>query len=212
MKYTTVENIARRLRGRLNIEETPPIDTALTQALGYGNVVAGNVVDPETITLVAERKEGYIDLILSQIYVTPLRLSHEVTRNILADISESLSIAGLIQIHFEGSNPIMQASDISQTAMNLDVHAKSLLQQITAGSNIYIAVSPPVDHKTLHGERQPLRLPGERLLGRDQIPDNVTKNTTVVQNKTKLPGKHYFGESDSTAGFEPRRYPFTGDW
>jgi len=206
MKYTTVENIARRLRGRLNIENTPPIDNALSAALGYGTVVAGNTVDPNLIEQIAGQKESYIDLVLSQIYVTPLKLVHEVTRNILQDISEGLTISSLIQVHFEGTNPILQASDISQTAMNLDTHAKSLLQAITAGSNVYIPVNPPIEPKNLGGQRQPLRLPGEVLLGTDDLPDTITKNATVVASKTIPKTPVFFNEDEYTYkifGIEP---------
>ncbi len=183
MKYTTVDDIARRLRGRLNISETLPTDANITTALGYGNVVAGNTVDPELITQIAEQKESYIDLILSQIYVMPLQLSNEITINIIKDISESLTISSIIQVHFEGTSPVLQASDISQASMDLRRHGEYLLQAIAASHNIWIPTNPPAEQGTVQGQRQPLRLPGERLLGTESLPDTVTRNYSVSTKK-----------------------------
>ena len=179
MQYTTVDDIARRLRGRLNISETVPTDANITEALGYGNVVAGNTVDNDLITQIAEEKEAYIDLILGQIYVMPLKLTSTVTFNILRDISESLTISSLIQIHFEGTNPILQASDISQASMDLRRHGEYLLQMLSAGHNIWIPTNPPLDQGTQQGQRQPLRLPGEVLLPMGGLPDTITRNYSV---------------------------------
>ena len=183
MKYTTTESIARRLRGRLQIENQPPIDSALTNAIGYGSVVAGNTVDPQLIVEIASQKESYIDLILSQIYVTPLCLTSDITRDILKDLSESLTISSLIQVHFEGTNPVLQASDISQASMDLRRNAEYMLQALTAGHNIWIPTSPPMDQSTPQGQRQPLRLPGEKLLGSNALPDTITRNYTVTTTK-----------------------------
>ena len=190
MQYTTVEDIARRLRGRLNISETLPTDANITQALGYGNVVAGNTVDPELITQIADEKEAYIDLILSQIYVTPLRLTSTITFNILRDISESLTISSLIQVHFEGTSPVLQASDASQASMDLRRHGEYLLQALSAGHNIWIPTAPPLDQSTPQGQRQPLRLPGEVLLPMGGLPDTITRNYSVS-------GKRDFSQTDT---------------
>ena len=199
MKYTTVENIARRLRGRLNIDvtETTP------EGFGYGTAVAGNTVDSALITQLAEEKEAYIDLILSQIYVTPLRLSSDVTVNILRDISECLTISALMQVHFEGTNPVLQASDAGQASMDLRRHAEFLLQAICAGTNIWIPTTPTVDTRNLDGQRQPLRLPGEVLLGQSDIPDTITRNYTVTSKKS-LPNEDisYFQEEYRIRGTE----------
>jgi hypothetical protein len=183
MKYTTTESLARRLRGRLQIENQPVIDATLTNAIGYGSVVAGNTVDPQLIVELAEQKESYIDLILGQIYVTPLCLVNEVTRNILKDLSESLTISALIQVHFEGTNPVLQASDVSQASMDLRRNAEYMLQALTAGHNIWIPTAPGLDQSTQQGQRQPLRLPGEKLLGSDALPDTITRNYTVTTTK-----------------------------
>lgn len=192
MQYTTVEDIARRLRGRLHIADQPPIDSALTNVLGYGTVVAGNTVDNLLITQLAEEKEAYIDLILSQIYVMPLQLTSSITANILRDISESLTISALIQVHFEGTNPVLQASDISQASMDLRRHAEYLLQAISAGHNIWIPTAPLNDQRNIEGQRQPLRLPGERLLAMADLPDTITRNYSVSTKKTISTQDKYF--------------------
>lgn len=179
MQYTTVDDIARRLRGRLIISETIPEDANITQALGYGNVVAGNTVDPELVTQIADQKDSYIDLILGQVYKMPLKLTSSVTFNILKDISESLTISSLIQVHFEGTSPVIQASDSGQASMDLRRHGEFLLQSIVAGRNIWIPTTPIVDQSTPQGQRQPLRLPGEVLLPMSDLPDTITRNFSV---------------------------------
>lgn len=203
MKYTTTERLARRLRGRLEIKNQPTIDTALTDALGYGSVVSGQVVDPELIVDTAEIKESYIDLILSQIYVTPLSLKHEVTISILRDISECLIISSLMQSHFEGTNPVLQASDVSQASMDIRRSAEFLLQAISAGHNIWIPTIPGMDQSTPQGQRQPLRLPGEKLLGSNALPDTISRNYTVAAKKDLSPTSKrvgFFNDDTSDCG------------
>lgn len=201
MRYTNTESIARRLRGRLQIENQPAIDAALTNAIGYGSVVAGNTVDPQLIVELAEQKESYIDLILGQIYVVPLSLKNDTTRNILKDLSECLTISSLIQVHFEGTNPVLQASDVSQASMDLRRNAEYLLQALTAGHNIWIPTSPPIDQSTQQGQRQPLRLPGEVLLGSDQLPDTITRNyTSVAQKDFRRQREGFFNNDRSNCG------------
>ena len=220
MRYTTVDNIARRLRGRLQIDTAPPVDTNLGTVLGYGQTVAGNTVDNALITQIADEKEAYIDLILSQIYVMPLQLSSYITVNILQDISECLTISGIIQVHFEGTSPVLQASDISQASMDLRRNGEYLLQSIAVSHNIWIPTTPPADQSTLQGQRQPLRLPGERLLAQADLPDTITRNYTVSgvsTAKTTNTGPRYFEDNDDCPcdsfskrgrayGQEPNRY------
>ena len=200
MKYTTVESIARRLRGRLQIENQPTIDTALTQALGYGTTVSGQTVDPQLIVEISSQEESKINLILSQVYVTPLTLSNDITKDILKDLSECLTISSLIQIHFEGTNPVLQASDISQASMDLARKAYYMLQSLTAGHNIWIPTMPMMDESNQQGQRQPLRLPGEILLGSDQIPDTITRNYTVTTTKNVNRGEGFFNNDSSDCG------------
>lgn len=199
MKYTTLENIARRLRGRLEVSvegELP--ETVLT---GYGQVATGKVVDPELVTQVVNEKEAYIDLVLGQIYVIPLTLSSPVTKHIMQDLTENLVISSLIQVHFEGTNPIVPAADISGASVDLNKQAHYMLAALTAGHNIFIPTMPAPQHQSVGmTDQQPLRLPGERLLSRDAVPDTLTRNYTVAVHGSRRPStkkySYYFSETD----------------
>lgn len=190
-EFTTVENLARKLRGRLRISDSPSVDTFT----GYGQAVAGNVVDNDLISQVLNQTESYINLALSQIYEVPLKLTNPVTSDIMADIAESICISKLIQVHYEGSNPLSGAADVSGAAMDLRKHGELLLAAITAGHNIFTPTFPQPQNKNPGmTETQPLVLPGETLLSRAQRPDTITRNYTFtgVKTNTKVENRKYF--------------------
>ena len=194
--YTDSEQLARKLRGRLQIANAPTVDTIT----GYGVAVGSQTVDNDLIEQVLNQTESYINLVLSQIYKVPLTLSNSVTVDIMADITESICISKLLQIHFEGTNPLTGAADVSGAAMDLRKHGETLLSAISAGHNIYTAVMPqPVNKQYGAPEIQPLVLPGEVILDRSARPDTVTRNYTYIDVRTNA-GKNsevrrkYFNE------------------
>jgi hypothetical protein len=189
--YTTSENLARKLRGRLRIADTPSVDT-LT---GYGQAVAGNTVDNELIDQILNQTESYINLALSQIYEVPLKLTNTVTSDIMADITESICISKLIQVHYEGTSPVSGAADVSGAAMDLRKHGELLLAAITAGHNIFTPTFPQPQNKNPGmTEIQPLVLPGEILLSRADRPDTITRNYTFsgIKGKAQPENRQYF--------------------
>lgn len=200
MKYTTLENLARKLRGRLEIS----IEGELPEAVltGYGQVASGKVVDPELITQITNEQEAYIELILGQIYFLPFQLTSPTTKNILQRLVEDLVISSLMQVHFEGTNPIVPAADISGASVDLYRNAHYLLAALTAGHNIFIPTMPaPTNQSVGMVDQQPLRLPGERLLGQDDRPDTVSRNYTFAVHGSARPStkkhSHYFDDSSS---------------
>lgn len=205
MKYTTLPDIARRLRGRLeiNLDEELPVATIP----GYGQAASGQVVDPELVVQVAEEKEAYLDLVLGQIYVIPLVLTSEVTSRIMKDMTECLVISSLIQVHFEGNNPIVPAADISGASTDLSRQAHYMLAALTAGHNIFIPTMPAPQNSMVNvPEQHALRLPGEKLLSATDRPDTVTRNYTYIapmMGKTKHRDS-YFSE-DSNPRFDTHR-------
>lgn len=192
MKYTTEERIARKLRGRLNIQNTPEVNTNLQVILGYGQSVSGQTVDNALIEQLAEEREAYIDLILGQIYELPLKLENSITIAIMADISESLIISELLKVHFQGTSPIIPSADVSGATQDTRKHAEYLLTALTAGHNLYIPVSPPAQNNNPGlTQMQPLVLPGEKIKIRQ--PDTVTRNMTIrqVKNTTAIRQKYF---------------------
>lgn len=196
MKYTTEEQIARKLRGRLNIQNQPSVDTSLQVILGYGQSVSGQTVDNALITQLADQREAYIDLILGQVYEMPLLLIDPVTVAIMADISESLIISELLKVHFQGTSPIIPSADVSGATQDTRKHAEYLLTALTVGHNIYIPVSPMGQNNDPgRTQMQPLVLPGEKL--RVRPPDTITRNMTLRQVKdTKATRQKYFNDDE----------------
>jgi hypothetical protein len=146
-KYTSLDNLTRKLRGRLNIGE----DDALTI---YPNDTPGQTVDSQLIEIVAEQKEIYLDYILNQIYVLPLLNRHPI----LEDIVDSLVISDLLLIHFQGSGGYGGLSaDISQQGDILKTHANTLLGMLAVGPNLQI----PGTQMQLGVPQSFIELPGE---------------------------------------------------
>ena len=195
--YTDSEELARKLRGRLRIDNLPQVDSIA----GYGSAVSGNTIDNDLINQIINQTESYINLVLSQIYQVPLTLSNPVTVDIMADITESICISKLLQIHFEGANPLTGAADVSGAAMDLRKHGETLLASISAGHNMYTAVLPtPANKQYGTGpEIQPLVLPGEIVLASQNRPDTITRNYTVsgVRTAASDPNRNrYFSDTD----------------
>jgi hypothetical protein len=197
MKYTTEERLARRLRGRLNIANQPEVDTALQTILGYGQAVSGQTVDNALIEQLAEERDAYIDLILGQVYNMPLALTDPTTVAIMADLSESLIISSLLQVHFVGTSPIIPSADVSGATQETRKHAEYLLTALTVGHNIYIPISPMGQNNNPGlTQMQPLVLPGETL--RMRPPDTITRNLTIRQVKdTSAIRAKYFNDDET---------------
>lgn len=199
MKYTTVDNVARLLRGRLNIKDSPEVETDLGVQLGYKPSVGSQTIDNNTIEQIAEREESFIELVLGQLYVVPLKLTNPTTRNTLAYISESFIASSLIAIHFEGTS-VLQSGDASQTSMHLRREGELRLAQITAGTGIHFSLNnqPSTVKGNVGSEVQPLRLPGETLIDMVNRPDNISRNYSVVLAKNTSEGESFF--EDDTKG------------
>ncbi len=87
LKYTTINAIARRLEGRLQLG-------------GSQSPFGDKVVDDDLICQVAQQVEAKVDAWLRQIYVLPLQYPHKEVESVV----EKLAIAELIPVHFTGSD------------------------------------------------------------------------------------------------------------
>ena len=68
-KYTTEDQIGRKLRGRLKVANPMP----LTNIAGYAQSVTGQVIDPDLLIEVLDQQEAFLDLCLGQFYRMPLK-------------------------------------------------------------------------------------------------------------------------------------------
>lgn len=212
LKYTTTEKIARRLRGRLNIEDSPAVSTVIGSRLGYGDAIGGQLVDPQLLEQMGEQKEAYIDLILNQIYEVPLSLSHPITQNIMSEITECLVVSAVMKVHFQGSLNMTTGGDVQGLGIDLDRQAYMLLGTLTVGHNIYLPVSMPPLPQTYPGTMppQPLVLPGENLRTIDQ-PDTVHRVYTFITHRkldvlNEVDWTWYGDRQGRALGSEPLNY------
>jgi hypothetical protein len=193
LQFTTIDSLSRRLAGRLELSGVQGV------APPWGNKMGGKSADTETVTQVAEQKETFVRNILRMVYRFPLQLKEPDTVRTLAEITEKLTIADVLDLYFQGS--AMQAgAEVSGLAAADRKAAYELLHLYTASSNIPIPqldYSPPSSGTPT---RQGVLLPGESL--NPDTPDHLTRNYTVVGHLAR-PGRIEFG-SEHTDSNRPR--------
>ena len=188
MKYTSLDRLARRLRGRLKLGTDFPseseVNNPLNSLLAYNPSASDQVVDSLLIRDLAETTDAYIDLLLSQIYQYPLKLTSDITVSTLASISEGLILSNLIATHFNGSPGII-ATDTSNASMDLRRGSEFLLGQLLAGTGIFMPSSIQSPNAQVNvPEMQPLVLPGETRLGQGSRPDLITRNYSATGKRS----------------------------
>jgi hypothetical protein len=97
----------------------------------------------------------------------------------MASISEGYIISSILQVHFEGTNTGVQASESGGAAMDLRRKAEFMLSSILASSNIFLPSMPsPPNNAGFVPQMQPLILPEETPL--TVRADLVTNNYVLV--------------------------------
>jgi hypothetical protein len=178
------------------------VNNPLNSLLAYNPSASDQVVDGLLISDLAETTDAYIDLLLSQIYKTPLQLTSDITVGVLASISEGLILSHLIAVHFQGTPGII-ASDTSNASADFRRGAEFLLSQILAGSGVFFpqSIQSPAPNINVP-EATPLRLPGEILLGQSERPDTISRNYSFVSKRNTQSGGNFF--NDRCSGCAPR--------
>jgi hypothetical protein len=167
--YCNKTDIGLKLRGRLNVAPTP------YQAAPYQNGVPSQLVDDALLNVVIQEKENWLNYILEQMYYLPLVNEHPI----LKDIIESLVIAELLRIHYQGQGIAQLSGDLSGTGTDLKQYAYGLVQMLTIGRGIFIPGQPPAQPGISGGiqQPQPLFLVGESQ--KDSIEeDSITREFT----------------------------------
>lgn len=206
MLYTTLDKLARKLRGRLKLGTDLPSESEINNSLGnllaYNPAASDSVVDLLLVQDIADNTDAYIGLLLSQIYKMPLTLQSEITANVMASISEGLILSHLIATHFTGTPGII-ASDTSNASADFRRGAEFLLSQILAGSGVFFpqSIQSPAPNINVP-EATPLRLPGEILLGQSERPDTISRNYSFVSKRNTQSGGNFF--NDRCGGCAPR--------
>lgn len=157
MIYTDFDAIARRLRGRLRIQDTQPL------------VLGGQTVDPDLVKQFADQVEEYINLMLGHIYEMPLQNKHPY----LADVAECLIIGKIMETHFQGTQMAVPAADVGGMAMDLTRQGERKLQLLLPQERRTDPSIPP--------QAEPMVLPNEIV--RIRTYDSITRNVTMVADR-----------------------------
>ncbi|GAA6622896.1 hypothetical protein [Scytonema sp. NUACC26] len=171
--YCTKEGIARRLRGKLNVQTNP------IAAPPYSQTIPSIKVDDELTDQLIYEKEQFLNLILTQLYEMPLIYGHPI----LAEIVECLVVSELIKIHYTGSGMSQMGGDVSGAGVDMRQHAYAMLQMLTHGINIMIPGQPPAQMIPGVTQPQPIFLPGETVRLNYQMNDLVTNSATYIERR-----------------------------
>lgn len=189
LKYTTLKTIARKLAGKLSIEnpenssrETVEIpewskpnndEVDYNEYLNYQNTedipegetnissLSTNIIDVGTIQEIGEEKEEYLELIIGQIYELPLKNNHPILKSIVTN----LICAELLNINYSVLN------ENTELEKRYFVDANSKLQMLTSGYNIELPYAKNANYDRLYRERnqpQRIKLKGETLIKQTQ--------------------------------------------
>jgi hypothetical protein len=201
MRYSTYEKLARKLRGRLHLGEevieNSEINSPINALYAYKPAASDTAVDLRLIDDIAEQQEDFIDLVLSQLYQVPLKLTSNVTRSIVGSIAENFILAALLAVSFQGTSTIIQAADSSSASMDFKREAEFKLMMLTAGENIWFpsSIQAPQTMQNVPSQ-QALVLPGEIRLSQSQRPDLISRNYTVTVGRRINPNYRYFEDMD----------------
>lgn len=169
LKYTSVMNISRRLRGRVNVVEN-----------GLQNAGSGTV-DNMLILQIAQQVETKLDLALGQIYELPIPQNAHAALQVIGSIAEKLVIAEIALTHFK-----MQVNPETGADMGFgSSYRKQAFEEAEAifgGHGIYVPgiMNRPVNSPMTGESKQPLVLPGVKLLSSSDRPDTFSRNDSCV--------------------------------
>lgn len=146
MIYTTVEAIAARLAGRLQIGgEQIPFGVAK--------------VSEDLLAQVLAQVEARINARIGQVYTLPLALSNPTAKALLASVAEKLVVAEVVPVHVaQGDSPV------DNYGAEMRRQAESELSEILSGEIVLTGEAPVVaeqptstlTNQTIVARRKPL--------------------------------------------------------
>lgn len=172
-KYTSIENIALKLRARLKIaaQKTVP-NQFVSQNL------AKTEVDNNLIVITVEENEAYLDEYLGMVYVLPLQKPHAILRKCV----DSLIMADLMQYHFTIAG-YAESQDISGFGLTNKQEAYQIIRSLTWGYNAAIPTIGP--EYIRQNPVSPIVLDGEAFLNNRQAQYLPTDQYTLVDKIKK---------------------------
>ena len=180
LKYTSVNNIKLRLKGRL----------AVPSLIGASAIVGQQEVDPALIEAIALQQEEFMDSYLGMLYEMPLKHAHPI----LSGIVEKLVISEIMVTYYQQGFSPDQGSDAGYGSV-LRKQALDSMQMLFVGTKILVPGTQPLTNASNvpGGESIQYRfvpLPNETLkkfIGVDQdgdgIPDDLRMLTALKTQK-----------------------------
>lgn len=169
LKYTTAENIARRLKNRLELNNAPPTLGA-TQALG------AKQVDYSLYEQLGSQVESKLDMALGMMYELPVPNDAKDAINILASIVEKFVVAEILATYYQQSQNAQMGGDQGYGAV-LFKQAKEECAAIGITlPGLAATPSNPMNRV------EPLVLPGVPKKG--DIPDIISRSYSFTGQKT----------------------------
>lgn len=189
-KYAEVEFIKARLIGRLYFEDSslPTTGTGVTTGGTSDRCPVGaKKVNSGLFDRIIKQKEVMLENYLNMIYVTPLKLTSDNTRLILAEIVEHLVVAELMPIYYRGGQVPQTGVDPSSLAGSSAKTAGELIQVYITGHNMYIPGVNSQPNMPRGPIPQPVVLPGECLRDGFNQPDTVSRSEGYVGSYSNTP-------------------------
>ena len=173
LKYTTTDDIRRRLRGRLEV-----------QGGGLYKGAAAAIVDNELIEQIGQQIETMVELGLGQIYKLPIPYTATYAMQLIKSIVEKLIISEIAVTHFQQLQSAELGADQGFGAV-LKKQAVEQLEMIMHGHGVYIPgiMNPPQENPSTGMFRQPIVLPGLTLLTSEEQPDIYSRNYSYVERR-----------------------------
>lgn len=192
---TTIEAISRRLIGRLEVvsrqKEPQP----------WGGTMGSKEVDPNTTLQIAAQKQSLVLSVLGMVYHLPLQLTSEITKLVLAEIVEKLTVADLMDIYYTGTPTETGFGGGDRKS------AYESLYLYVAGHGIPIPQLPNVPTSPGISVPQGVVLPGERVRV-FPIAERVSRNYTVRGKLDRSTEISFTDELSNVTGF-PQKYTTT---
>ena len=182
-KFINSEYIAQRLTGRLNFD-----DVGATNIGSIGSSSIGSKqINMDLLDRIIRQQESILEGYLNMIYITPLKLTSEITRNVLSAIVENLVVAAVLPVYYMGGSVPQTGVDPSSLAGASAESAQNMIQIYITGHNMYI---PGVNSQPTSPRGGPI--PQPVVLPEEVLRDSHNKLDTIVHHET------YVGNFSST--------------
>lgn len=110
IEYTTINNIALRLRTRLELNQT-------AHGAPFGQNLGAKQVQPELFEQIASQVEARLNAKLGMLYELPVPQFAIQARLILASIVEKFTVAEILAVHYQQSQNAEMGGDLGHGAI-----------------------------------------------------------------------------------------------